>query len=382
MPISKASSNAVAPAAKGDLVVGTTTNDSGILGVGSNGETLVADSSQTTGLRYNPPVGSLANPIINGGLDIWQRGTSFTAGSVMTADRWRSYRGSDVAGATISRQTATDATLLPNIQYSIRTQRDSGNSATNSMNLAQSLETVNSIPFAGKSLTVTFYAKKGANFSAASDLLTLRFVSGTGTDQAINGTYTGAVTTEGTFTLTADWQRFALNVSAPTTMNEFALRFFYTPVGTAGANDWFEVTGVQVDLGTWTASTAPTFRRSGGTLAGELCAAQRYYWRTTGQAYTPSAIGMTQTTTTSTLYVTHPVPMRVAPTSIDFSNLEVTDLYDYGKAISSLVIESGSNGTNTSRLAATHATGATQYRPAFIRNANNSAGYIGFSAEL
>jgi hypothetical protein len=326
MPISKASSNAVAPAAKGDLVVGTTTNDSGILGVGSNGETLVADSSQTTGLRYNPPVGSLANPIINGGLDIWQRGTSFTAGSVMTADRWRSYRGSDVAGATISRQTATDATLLPNIQYSIRTQRDSGNSATNSMNLAQSLETVNSIPFAGKSLTVTFYAKKGANFSAASDLLTLRFVSGTGTDQAINGTYTGAVTTEGTFTLTADWQRFALNVSAPTTMNEFALRFFYTPVGTAGANDWFEVTGVQVDLGTWTASTAPTFRRSGGTLAGELAAAMRYYQKSYNQGTAPATnttdglVGTWSTAVDRMLGIRYPVVMRVAPTVTIYSS--------------------------------------------------------------
>ena len=143
-------------------------------------------------------------------------------------------------------------------------------------------------------------------------------------------------------------------------------------------NNYWEIAKVQMEIG----SVATEFQLAAGTLAGELQLAQRYYWRTTGQAYTPSAIGMTQTTTTSTLYVTHPVPMRVAPTSIDFSNLEVTDLYDYGKAISSLVIESGSNGTNTSRLAATHATGATQYRPAFIRNANNSAGYIGFSAEL
>jgi hypothetical protein len=302
--------------AKGDLYTYSTVPAK--LAVGNNGETLVADSSQTTGLRYNPPVGSLANPIINGGLDIWQRGTSFTAGSVMTADRWRSYRGSDVAGATISRQTATDATLLPNIQYSIRTQRDSGNSATNSMNLAQSLETVNSIPFAGKSLTVTFYAKKGANFSAASDLLTLRFVSGTGTDQAINGTYTGAVTTEGTFTLTADWQRFALNVSAPTTMNEFALRFFYTPVGTAGANDWFEVTGVQVDLGTWTASTAPTFRRSGGTLAGELAACRRYLPMISATS-TEVATGYSYSTNNAIYQFYFDVPARVAPTGITLS---------------------------------------------------------------
>jgi len=40
MPISKASSNAVAPAALGDLVVGSTTNDSGILPIGTTGQVL------------------------------------------------------------------------------------------------------------------------------------------------------------------------------------------------------------------------------------------------------------------------------------------------------------------------------------------------------
>ena len=52
MPISKASSSAVAPGAKGDLVVGTTTNDSGILGVGSTDQVLTVDSSTATGLKW------------------------------------------------------------------------------------------------------------------------------------------------------------------------------------------------------------------------------------------------------------------------------------------------------------------------------------------
>lgn len=52
MSISKASSSAVAPGAKGDLVVGTTTNDSGILAVGANNTVLTADSSTATGLKW------------------------------------------------------------------------------------------------------------------------------------------------------------------------------------------------------------------------------------------------------------------------------------------------------------------------------------------
>lgn len=52
MPISKASSNAVAAATKGDLVVGSATNDSGILSVGSANQVLTVDSSTATGLKW------------------------------------------------------------------------------------------------------------------------------------------------------------------------------------------------------------------------------------------------------------------------------------------------------------------------------------------
>jgi hypothetical protein len=52
MAITKASSNAVAPATKGDLVVGNATNDSGVLAVGSTDQVLTVDSSTATGLKW------------------------------------------------------------------------------------------------------------------------------------------------------------------------------------------------------------------------------------------------------------------------------------------------------------------------------------------
>jgi len=55
MAITKASSNAVAPAAKGDLVVGSATNDSGVLAVGSAAQVLTVDSTTATGLKWATP---------------------------------------------------------------------------------------------------------------------------------------------------------------------------------------------------------------------------------------------------------------------------------------------------------------------------------------
>ena len=60
MAITKATASSVAPAAKGDLVVGSATNDAAVLGVGTNDQVLTADSSTATGLKwatassYNP----------------------------------------------------------------------------------------------------------------------------------------------------------------------------------------------------------------------------------------------------------------------------------------------------------------------------------------
>ena len=79
MPISKASSSAVAPAAKGDLVVGSATNDSGVLAVGSANQVLTVDSSTATGLKWATPAsGGPANATATITTNETTTSTSFT----------------------------------------------------------------------------------------------------------------------------------------------------------------------------------------------------------------------------------------------------------------------------------------------------------------
>jgi hypothetical protein len=202
---------------------------------------------------------------------VWQRGTAnVTTAIAYTADRWQK------GGAThfgVSRQVTGDTTNLPNIQYCARVQRTAGSTTVTGMDLNQSFETINSIPFVGKTVTFSFYARAGANYSASGNTLNAYIYTGTGTDQNLISSYTGAAisVSVGT-TLTTTWQRFTGTATLPTTMTEMAVYFLGTPTGTAGANDYYEVTGVQLEVG----SVVTPFRTNGGTIQGELAACQRY----------------------------------------------------------------------------------------------------------
>jgi hypothetical protein len=214
--------------AKGDLIVGTAADTVDRLAVGNNGETLVADSSTSTGLRYQAPVQQ--NPVLNSAMQIWQRGTTITASSsAYGPDRFNAYR--NAAGATVSRQTTSDTTNLPFIQYCARVQRDNANTSADTIYLYQSMETVYSIPFVGKTVTLSFYARKGALFSSTSSELGVRLNTGTGTDQNW-ASYTGGNTAiSQSATLTTSWQRFSYTSAAVigTTVNELAISFGFTP---------------------------------------------------------------------------------------------------------------------------------------------------------
>ncbi len=362
--------------AKGDLFGYSTTQAR--VAVGNDGETLVADSSTSTGLRYQGILNA-SNPVLNSSFDVWQRGTSFAAAANATnytADRWLGYRGA--VGGTISRQVTNDTTNLPFIQYCARVQRDSGNSSTAAVEILQPFESANAIPFAGRTVTMSFYARKGANFSAASDALNVRLVTGTGTDQNPITTYTGSANTiSTTVTLTSTWQRFSVSATLPATVTEFYPDFYFTPVGTAGAADFFEITGIAIDLG----SVALPYRRNSGTLQGELAACQRYYWRnTSGSAYNglaPYANAKGSSQISGVLL--NPVAMRVAPTSAEFSTLGV---YDGNTNVAVTSITLAYAGTLSNLMDWNTSGGLTANRSYCLAAYGSTTAYIALSAEL
>jgi hypothetical protein len=351
------------------------------LAVGANGETLVADSSTSTGLRYT--AGTVqANPVLNSAMQVWQRGTSVAnpgGGGVYTADRWVSFGAS--GAYTISRQATNDQTNLPSIQYCARIQRNSGQTSTASFDLLQGFETINSIPFSGKTITFSFYARSGANYSATSSALTVGVYSGTGTDQTPVNVYTGqAAVATGTATLTSTWQRFTYTGTVSTAATQLKLYFSMTPTGTASTNDYYEMTGAQIDIG----SVALPFRTYAGTIQGELSAAQRYYWRTTSDSTTPTLLGnagIASNTTTVSCAWQNPVPMRVEATSVDFSNLAVLDPAASRVNVTGASLLGDSN-PNFSVVSLTGASGLTASRPYQVYNQSGASGYVGFSAEL
>jgi hypothetical protein len=229
---------------------------------------------------------------------------------------------------------------------------------------------------AGKTVTVSFYGKAGANYSAASGALTYALYQGTGIDQNVFGMTGGSGVGTGTATLTTSWQRFSFTVAVPSTSTELAVYFSTTPVGTAGANDWFEITGVQLEEG----STATPFSRAGGTIQGELAACQRYYFRTqVGNSGSTPYMGVTVAGSATTTYANliHKVTMRSAPTSVEFSSIKWQAINNSGN-ISAASLQ---DATPENTLFVCTTTGATAGVMNYVIG-QTTAGYMAVSAEL
>jgi hypothetical protein len=109
--------------------------------------------------------------------------------------------------------------------------------------------------------------------------------------------------------LTTSWQRFVYTGYIDPTATQIGIRFTNEPVGTAGANDWYEVTGVQLEAG----PVATPFRRHAPSIQGELATCQRYFEAATTPAGRVGSISPDNGDFNTARYVTFSVPKRINP---------------------------------------------------------------------
>jgi hypothetical protein len=148
--------------------------------------------------------------------------------------------------------------------------------------------------------------------------------------------------------------------------------------GTAGANDWIEITGVQLEEGT----VATPFRRNAPSIQAELAACQRYYYRMPPSTVngTRVGIGFQSSTTMADIVLYLPVSLRVPPTSVGFSGLIYSDNANFNANVSAVTIAF----TGTPQVVMLYMTipsnGATS-KPGTVSIAPNT-GFLELSAEL
>ena len=262
--------------------------------VGADGTTLVANSASATGVAWaGPSVAAGKNVIINGGFDIWQRGTTSTANATYTtADRWWCY--SSATTFTWSQNSTAPTGLRYSFSGTI-------NSGSGTCQFQHAVETANTIPLAGQTATLSFYL---ATTGPTGQVPSLQFSYSTAVDAGLGGSYTTiSGTTNYSPVISGSFQRYSITYTIPSTAK--SLMFVVNSNSTMTTGQSFSLAGVQLELG----STATTFSRAGGTIGGELALCQRYYNTNT------LAFRSTPATASSNIAFTTYVPqMRTSPT--------------------------------------------------------------------
>lgn len=281
-------------------------------------------SSIQTQLNQKPEYVAGKNFVLNGGFDIWQRGTTFTnpTDGTYTADRWVI----DSGGGTNSTITQQTTGTPSGTRYVYRVTQ----TGTANKTIAQLMETSTAAAFWGKTVVASVYLRRNATQTGD---LGLNVYKSSTVDAGRGATWTsiGSVTVSNatlpTGTTSADWYRAIVSFSVP---NDGTANSIKLTVGDAANNPngaiW-EMSAVQLEVG----STATSFARSGGTIQGELATCQRYFWRAGGDSVADRLFGsgIMVTTTTARHILVFPVQMRTPST---ISPSAASTFYLYGGA--------------------------------------------------
>jgi len=365
-------------------VTGTDT-DTGIyyptsnqVAIATNGtQAMLVDASQNVTFAQAanlPNTFGFKNRIINGAMAIDQR----KAGASVVVSNTDSYFGIDRYSVIDFSNAATWQQLTTSppagFQYFGCLRRNTGTSGASTLAITQVVESKNCFDLQSQSVTLSFYAKAGANFSAASSNITASVKTGTGTDQSAtnfrNNTWTGLATVvTSTFAITTSWVKYTITGTVSASATQIGVQFQFDSTGTAGADDSLNVTGVQLEKG----STATSFDyRPIGT---ELALCERY-------CFVPASnsryVGQCDATTRALMIYVFPQTMRTGPSATLASATSYTVTTATGGTVNSTAVSLGGGFINTAQLAITVASGLVAGN-ATIVTAN---GTTIFSAEL
>ena len=345
------------------------------------------------------------NKVINGGMLINQRASSYTSSSTeYTLDRFQRSHGS---AFNFDTTTTQDSSTPDGFSKSLKITPDSTQTPTGSHNgtIKQMIEgqDVQDLAFgtsSAKSVTVSFYAKSASSNNNHQYGLQLRT-----RDSSAQARYVSQA-----FTVTTSWQRYTMTFAGNTSVairndngNGFEVCFhlasgpddivsakstwttssaFQTVTGQSNFMDntsnEFYLTGVQLEVG----DTATSFEhRSHGE---ELHRCHRYYQKLSGDVLTYYGVGNVDGGTMNQIFVNFVTEMRTAPGGMDTSGTasDYTVRMNSNATCTSVPVLSNRTTKNAMVIFYAAGHGFTNGQAVFARAANNTNGFLGFSAEF
>ena len=300
------------------------------------------------------------NRIINGGMSIWQRGTSAagTAG-YLTADRFALVGG----GTVTNSKSATPNSPNGNYSYVWTT-----GAASSYVNVSQAIERDNVYALRGQTVSVNYWVMSTGTAYVGIQSVVIYYSN---TTDAIN--YSGALSsiTATNISPTSSWQQVKATFLIPTDAVGLTVQMNTSSAEPSGVVVSFA--DLQLEIG----STATSFDyRPYGT---ELALCQRYYQQLGNVAYVNVGTGFQQSTTIGTFYIKYNTTMRVSPT-FSVNNLIVSDRFSFDLAVSANI--QAQAGLDSAYINVTNAAGGASRYPVFLAPANATTGYLSITAEL
>ena len=253
----------------------------------SSTQFLRLQQSATSGLlEYTGPDGFKNLAGRNGGLEVWQRGAGGSASisvaastTAYTADGWSLVTGANQA-STVSQQ----AGLTAGSRWCARVQRNNAQTGTGAMTFEMPLDTDEIVPMRSSVVTLSLTLRSGANWSPTSGNITVTLYTGTGSPAKRSaGSYTGEATPiASTQAISTTATRLTFTTAAlGASIAQASIVIGWTPTGTAGAADYFEIDDVQIEV----SPVATPFERR--PFEAELRACERHYEKSYNYATAP-----------------------------------------------------------------------------------------------